>query len=229
METRAPTFGQIAVAIGFALSCFGLLLFLWTTFGGPIPLKPKGYRIKVPVNEGTQLAKESDVRISNVSVGKVKDIQLGDGDRRGGDDRDRRQVRADPRGHAGDPAPEDAARRDLRRAHAREQGRAEACPRTASCRQAQVADSVQLDEIFRTFDPKTRAAFQTWMQGAAEATQRPRRRHLGRDRATSSRSPRTPTASCACSTPRASRPSSSSATPASSSTRSPSARASSAG
>ena len=32
---------------------------------------------------------------------------------------------------------------------------------------AQVADSVQLDEIFRAFDPPTRAAFQAWMQGQA--------------------------------------------------------------
>jgi phospholipid/cholesterol/gamma-HCH transport system substrate-binding protein len=69
METRAPTFGQIAIATAFALSCFALLIFLWTTFGGPIPLAPKGYEFTVPVTEGTTLSKESDVRISNVSVG----------------------------------------------------------------------------------------------------------------------------------------------------------------
>ncbi|MDP9227657.1 MAG: hypothetical protein M3M99_01230, partial [Actinomycetota bacterium] len=34
---------------------------------------------------------------------------------------------------------------------------------------AQVSDAVQLDEIFRTFDARTRAAFQTWMQQAAIA------------------------------------------------------------
>ena len=47
--------------------------------------------------------------------------------------------------------------------------RPEASPRTARCRAAQVAESVQLDEIFRTFDERTRAAFQTWMQQAALA------------------------------------------------------------
>ena len=36
----------------FALSCFGLLLFLWLSFGGPIPLKPKGYRVQVAVPGG---------------------------------------------------------------------------------------------------------------------------------------------------------------------------------
>ena len=76
MGQRAPTVGQIAVAVAFAFSCFGLLLFLWATFGGPVPLKPEGYRIKVPFTEATQLAQESDVRIHNVSVGKVKSITL---------------------------------------------------------------------------------------------------------------------------------------------------------
>src|SRR5919108_5034809 len=76
METRPPTVTRILVAIGFALSCFGLALFLWIAFGGPIPLKPEGYRFTVPFNEATQLAVESDVRISGVSVGKVKSIDL---------------------------------------------------------------------------------------------------------------------------------------------------------
>ena len=65
---------QIAIMATFALSCFGLLLFLWLAFGGPIPLKPKGYRFKTSFGEATQLAKEADVRISGVSVGKVKTI-----------------------------------------------------------------------------------------------------------------------------------------------------------
>jgi len=76
MATRAPTIGQVGIAVAFAFSCFGLLLFLWSTFGGPIPFKPEGYRVKVPFQEATQLAVESDVRISNVSVGKVKKIEL---------------------------------------------------------------------------------------------------------------------------------------------------------
>ena len=78
METRPPTITRILVAIGFALSCFALALFLWITFGGPLPLKPEGYRFTVPFNEATQLAVESDVRISGVSVGKVKAVELAD-------------------------------------------------------------------------------------------------------------------------------------------------------
>src|SRR6201999_32806 len=42
-------------------------------------------------------------------------------------------------------------------------------PEDSTLPPAQVAESVQLDEIFQTFDPKTRREFQTWMQEAAVA------------------------------------------------------------
>jgi phospholipid/cholesterol/gamma-HCH transport system substrate-binding protein len=76
MQKQAPSVGRIVVAVGFALSCFALLLFLWTTFGGPIPLAPKSYRFTADFTEATTLQKESDVRIAGVSVGKVKDVSL---------------------------------------------------------------------------------------------------------------------------------------------------------
>jgi ABC-type transporter Mla subunit MlaD len=56
----------------FALSCFGLLLFLWISFGGPTPLKSKGYRFDVALPEATQLAVEANVRVAGVEVGKVR-------------------------------------------------------------------------------------------------------------------------------------------------------------
>src|SRR6476660_7859851 len=74
MQKQAPTVGRLLVMVGFALSCFGLLLFLWLAFGGPVPLKPKGYRFHTSFAEVGQLALEADVRISGVPVGKVKSI-----------------------------------------------------------------------------------------------------------------------------------------------------------
>jgi len=74
--------GRILIAVGFALSCFGLLLFLWVAFGGPVPLKPESYRVKTYFPEAVQLAVESDVRIGGVSVGKVKSIELAPIDKR---------------------------------------------------------------------------------------------------------------------------------------------------
>ena len=51
VQKPAPSVGRILVMVGFALSCFGLLLFLWLAFGGPVPLKPKGYRFTVSFQE----------------------------------------------------------------------------------------------------------------------------------------------------------------------------------
>jgi phospholipid/cholesterol/gamma-HCH transport system substrate-binding protein len=173
MATRAPTAGQVAVAVAFAFSCFGLLLFLWSTFGGPVPFKPEGYRVKVPVQEAAQLAVESDVRIANVSVGRVKEIELADE----GPNRDRALATLEI-DNAYAPIPTDT------RATLREKtllgetyveltqgdGEGPKVPEGGSLPPAQVAESVQLDEIFRTFDERTRIGFQTWMQQAAVAT-----------------------------------------------------------
>ena len=101
----------------FTLSVFALLLFLWVSFGGVLPLKAQGYRFKADFPEAALLAKEADVRIAGVNVGKVKSTELGPGGRRHARrDGDRRPLRADQDGHARHPAPEEPARGDVRRA-----------------------------------------------------------------------------------------------------------------
>ena len=166
METRPPTITRILVAIGFALSCFALALFLWITFGGPLPLKPEGYRFTVPFNEATQLAVESDVRISGVPVGKVKAVELSDSGLADA------TIELDSR-YA--PIPTDT-RAMLRTKTLLGETFVELTPgdeqgptleEGGDLPRAQVADSVQLDEIWRTFDSRTRDAFRVWMQGTA--------------------------------------------------------------
>jgi phospholipid/cholesterol/gamma-HCH transport system substrate-binding protein len=76
MQKQAPSVGRILVAVGFALSCFALLLFLWVTFGGPVPFKPESYRFTADFPEAITLQKEAEVRIGGVSVGKVKTLSL---------------------------------------------------------------------------------------------------------------------------------------------------------
>src|SRR3954464_13257681 len=76
MQKQAPSAGRILVAVGFALSCFGLLLFLWVTFGGPTPFRAQSYQFKADFPEAGTLGKEADVRIGGVSVGKVKTLSL---------------------------------------------------------------------------------------------------------------------------------------------------------
>src|SRR4051794_31029479 len=82
MQKAAPSLPRILVMVVFALSCFGLLLFLWLSFGGPVPLKPKGYRITVAFPEATTLAQEADVRVAGVPIGKVRKVDVEDGGNR---------------------------------------------------------------------------------------------------------------------------------------------------
>ena len=72
MQKQAPTLARLLTMAIFALSCFGLLLFLWLAFGGPVPLKPQGYQFRVAIPEANQLAVEADVRSSGVTIGKIK-------------------------------------------------------------------------------------------------------------------------------------------------------------
>ena len=81
MVKDAPSFGKIAAMVLFALSCFGLLLFLWLAFGGPVPLKPKGYRFHTSFAEAGQLALEADVRISRRAGRQGQDDHAGQADR----------------------------------------------------------------------------------------------------------------------------------------------------
>src|SRR6266513_2997256 len=168
METKPPTITRILVAIGFALSCFAIALFLWIAFGGPLPLKAKGYRFTVPFDEATQLAVQSDVRISGVSVGKVKAIDLSS---QGLADA---TIELDSR-YA--PIPVDT-RAILRQKTLLGETYVELTPGTkdgptlpegGTLPKAQVGNAVQLDEIFRTFNKPTRDAFRAWMEGSAAA------------------------------------------------------------
>jgi phospholipid/cholesterol/gamma-HCH transport system substrate-binding protein len=169
MSKRAPSTTQLLVITAFALACFGILLFLWVTFGGPTPFKAKSYQVTVPFTEASQLAEQSDVRISGVDVGKVENIELG------------------PNGHESvallniddkyAPLPE-GTRAMLRTKTLLGETYVELSPGSkeeeplpdgGELPAAQVAESVQLDEIFQAFNPETRRAFQTWMQEAAVA------------------------------------------------------------
>ena len=169
MVKDAPSFGKIAAMVLFALSCFGLLLFLWLAFGGTVPLKPKGYRFHTSFAEAGQLALEADVRISGVPVGKVKTIKP-----------DKVTGRADVEIQLKSryaPLPSDV-KAILRQKTLLGETYVELTPGRNSAKpipeggelpSSQVSDTVELDEILRAFDPKTRVAFQDWMQTQAQA------------------------------------------------------------
>jgi phospholipid/cholesterol/gamma-HCH transport system substrate-binding protein len=81
MNKNPPSIGALAAMIGFALSVAALLMFLWTAFGGTLPLRPESYRFKAEFPEASLLVKEADVRMAGVNIGKVKSKELGPGGR----------------------------------------------------------------------------------------------------------------------------------------------------
>jgi phospholipid/cholesterol/gamma-HCH transport system substrate-binding protein len=166
---QTPPLSRIVLMLVFALSVFGILLFLWLSFGGSVPLEPKGYRMHVKFPEATQLATEADVRISGVNVGKVKKKEP-----------DRRSGLTDATlelDHQFAPVPRDT-RAILRQKTLLGETYVELSPgnrRGPKLRDGgtlppgQVSPTVELDEIFRAFNPKTRAAFSSWLDQQGRA------------------------------------------------------------
>ena len=167
MQKQAPSIGRIFVMVLFALSCFGILLYLWLVFGGSTPLKPQGYRFTVNFPEATQLAQEADVRISGVPVGRVKKKEL-DGESTAV------EIELDER-YA--PVPEDTEA-VLRQKTLLGETYVELSPGGkggpmvpdgGDLDKGQVSPTVELDEIFRAFDAKTREAFRVWLDQQGRA------------------------------------------------------------
>jgi virulence factor Mce-like protein len=166
MQKRAPTFGNILVIILFTLSCFGLLLFLWESFGGPVPLKPKGYQFTVSFPRSLALAEQSDVRISGVDVGHVVALKLG------GEGRTIATVELSSR-YAPIRADTHAILRQktlLGETYVQLIPERQTGPYLADggrLAESQVEPSVTLDDILSALDPKTRKDFGVWMQSVA--------------------------------------------------------------
>ena len=197
MQKQAPSIGRILVAVGFALSCFGLILFLWIAFGGPIPLKPKSYRVTAYFPAATQLAIESDVRIGGVSVGKVKQIKVApDNERVNGQNTTEAVIEIQPQfapissdAHAilrqktllgetfveltsGTKPGQKAAPVSLGSAAASSDSGAqhvESVPEGGTLGVGQTQNATQIDDIFNALDAQTRKAFQRWQANAAVA------------------------------------------------------------
>lgn len=168
MIKQAPRPFQIFAMVAFVMACVGVLLYLWLSFGGVVPLRSEGYRFQVRFPEATQLAEQSDVRIAGVPVGKVIKLETG-------------------------PQNTTEATLEMRSRYAPVASNARAMLRQKSLlgetyvdlttgdrtkgtiadggmlAASAVAQTVELDEIFRSFDDKTQLAFQTWMQSQASA------------------------------------------------------------
>jgi virulence factor Mce-like protein len=167
MQKRAPTLGNLIVIALFVLSCFALLLFMWETFGGSVPLKSKGYRFEATFPRTLALAEQSEVEISGVPIGRVISLK------------------SNSEGTTHVVAEVDSQYAPLHRGDhlmirqktilgetylevIPDRSSSPALPNEASISKAQVEPFVTLDGLLETFSPKVRTAFRTWMVSMAE-------------------------------------------------------------
>jgi virulence factor Mce-like protein len=166
MNKNPPSLGKIAAMILFTLSVFGLLMFLWASFGGTLPLKPEGYRFKAAFPEASLLVAEADVRMAGVNVGKVKTKELGQGGRS-----TVVEMELDNRFA---PIKRDT-RAILRQKSLLGETYVELTPGSPNAEDldegstlppGSIEETTELDEVFQAFDPETRKHFQEWMHEA---------------------------------------------------------------
>lgn len=163
MNRQVPTLGKLLTMVLFALSCFGLTLFLWLQFGGSIPFKAQGYRITTTFPEATSLATEADVRIAGVGIGRVKEVVPSETGRSTVTFELQRRYTPLPKG----------TKAILRQKTLLGETYIALSPPTkptgfieegGRIPDSDVGTTTELDELFSTFDPPTRKAFQQWMQ-----------------------------------------------------------------
>jgi virulence factor Mce-like protein len=169
MIKQVPSLPRITAMVTFAMSCVGILLFLWLQFGGPIPLRPEAYNIEIAFPEATGLQKNLDVRASGITIGKVRDVRVEH-------DTSRTVAKlAIDEDYA--PLPSDM-RAILRTKTLLGETFIELSQGTRGApkifdggrlKDGQVAETVELDEIFQTYDPTTRQAIQLWQQELGRA------------------------------------------------------------
>jgi phospholipid/cholesterol/gamma-HCH transport system substrate-binding protein len=164
MNKQRPSNLAMVTMVAFTASCVGLLIFLWISFGGTLPFNAQGYRFSVEFNQATELAPNAQVEISGVTVGHVTSVGL---DHRTGLTKAVIQI-----DHQYVPRPANT-RAILRQKTLLGETYVQLSsgnPHGAKLRDgamlphAQVEPTVQLDQILNTFNPKTRRAFETWMQ-----------------------------------------------------------------
>jgi virulence factor Mce-like protein len=168
MQKQAPTLGRVMAMVLFALSCFGILLYLWVSFGGPTPLKSTGYRFEVQMPESPLLVNEAPVRMAGLDVGKVKEKSL---ETEGG------QTVVVEMDSDFAPIPADS-RVTLRQKSLLGQIYIEISPGSKDApkledggklEQANVQDPVDFDEVISTFDKPTRDNYRGWIKELAKA------------------------------------------------------------
>jgi len=168
MQKTRPSLGRLLGMAVFAFSCFAILLYIWKSFGGPSPLAPEKYRFTADFAEATQLAESAEVRVSGVPIGRVVTLDLGGG-------RTRALIEIEAK-YA--PVPRDT-KAILRQKTLLGETYVSLSPGDKSSGdlpdggklpRKQILRTVELDEVTRALDERTRKDLQRLVRGLALAT-----------------------------------------------------------
>ena len=172
MIKQAPSPAQIAAMVAFTLSCFAIVLLLWLQFGGALPMKAEGYRVKVGFPEAVGLTKAVDVRAAGITIGTVRDVDV---------DKDTNRALATLVLESRYAPLASDAKAILRRKTLLGETFVEITTGSRGARKladggrlpdARVEETVELDEVLQTYDPRTRRAFQLWQRELSVALNR---------------------------------------------------------
>ncbi len=157
---------RLGVVLAFLLACLAFFLFMWVRMGGQLGPLTDGYRVAASVSDVQNLAYDSDVRVAGIRAGKVRELETRDG-------KARVVMQLDD-----DTAPlHEGATLRLRSKTLIEEsylelvdGTGKAIEDGGSLPVAAEQTSVQLDDVLRSLDPKTRTALQQTIQSMDKST-----------------------------------------------------------
>jgi virulence factor Mce-like protein len=157
----------MAAIVLFTISCAGLTLYLWLSFGGSIPLHPEGYRFTARIPEATTLAQQADVRISGVTVGKVEKLERSQATTKVEIEIDSKYapIPADTRAKLRQKTLLGETFVELSSGNSKRGELADG----GQLPDDQVEQSVEVDEILRSFDPSTRRDLSRWLTSMGAA------------------------------------------------------------
>ncbi len=171
MVTQAPPFKSVAIAVGFALSCVGLIIFVWVQFGGSVPLAAQGYRVKAVFNETGLLVPNADVRIAGVNVGKVVSVSSEGTKSLVTMDLDAKYapIPADTRAILREKTLLGEGYVGLSTGNGAGSGAARKLPDGGTIANDHVASTQQLDQVLNAFTPPVQRNFQKFLEGTGQA------------------------------------------------------------
>lgn len=167
METRVPSLARVLPIVVLIIGSVLIGVLTWRTFGGSLPLEPRGYRAVLDLPQASNLHAQADVQIAGVDIGTVRDVSRNGRSARVTVEIDERYapLRTGTRARLRTKTLLGEAYLEL------EPGAPQApdLPEGGVLPLASALPTQRLDSVLETFGPRTRDRVRTMLGGVAEA------------------------------------------------------------